>query len=134
MRDETGFAFNVTRQAFLATRLEVADTHFRRLLGLLRNNGKGLPQGRGLWIVPSHGVHTLGMRYPIDVLYLDGAHRVREVRENVRSWRVMPMRMDSATVLELPEHTIFTTGTSVGDQIEFGFSAPGGNGTGVEVT
>jgi hypothetical protein len=29
------------------------------------------PAGQGLWIVPSRGVHTFAMRFPIDVIYLD---------------------------------------------------------------
>ena len=33
------------------------------------------PAGRGLWIVPCHGVHTFAMRFPIDVIYLDSDKR-----------------------------------------------------------
>ena len=31
----------------------------------------GLPAGEGLWIVPCESVHTVGMRFPIDLVYLD---------------------------------------------------------------
>ena len=74
--------------------------------------------GRGLWIVPCHGVHTMFMRYPIDVIYLDGDNRVIRVVEAVRPWRMTPMIIESATVIELPAHTAWDTGTIVGDQLE----------------
>ena len=79
--------------------------------------------GHGLWIVPSHGVHSLGMRYPIDLVYLSEDKTVLHIEENVKPWRVAPLRMDAATVLELPCHTIWNTDTAVGDQIEIGFAA-----------
>ena len=66
-----GQAFNQTRQAYLATALAVADTHWSRLRGLLGLTSSDFRNGSGLWIVPCHGVHTLGMGFPIDVIYLD---------------------------------------------------------------
>jgi uncharacterized membrane protein (UPF0127 family) len=113
-----GYAFNRTRQAFLATRLRVADTHLSRLRGLLGTARKSFEFGAGLLIVPCHGVHTLAMSYPIDVIYLDHRHHVLHVEENVKPWRIAPMRMDAASVLELPSHTAWDTQTAVGDQIE----------------
>jgi uncharacterized protein len=112
------YAFNQTRQAFLASELEVADTHWRRLRGLLGRSSAAFAAGKGLWIVPCHGVHTLAMSYPIDVVYLDSALVVVHVEENVKPWRVTPLRMDAATVIEVPCYTVWNTGTKVGDQIE----------------
>jgi uncharacterized membrane protein (UPF0127 family) len=74
--------------------------------------------GQGLWIVPSRGVHTLAMRFPIDVLYLDRARSVVHLESNLKPWRIAPLRLEASSVLELPENTIRTSGTRVGDQIE----------------
>jgi uncharacterized protein len=115
---KTGYAFNVTRQAFLATRLRVASTHYERLLGLIGTSPASFQDGSGLWIVPCHGVHTIAMRYPIDVLYLDKDNRVIRIADNVRPWRMTPVIVESATVIELPAHTAWNTGTKVGDGIE----------------
>jgi len=112
------YAFNQTRQAFLASELEVADTHWSRLKGLMGRSASAFPAGRGLWIVPCHGVHTLAMGYAIDVVYLDAALVVVHLEENVKPWRVTPLRLDAATVIEVPCHTVWNTGTKVGDQIE----------------
>ena len=65
-----GYAFNRTRSQYLATRLSIADTHWSRLRGLVGKTTSDFQQERGLWIVPCRGVHTLGMRFPIDVIYL----------------------------------------------------------------
>lgn len=115
------YAFNRTRQAFLAHELAVADSHWTRLKGLLGTREDGFRFGKGLWIIPCHGVHTLAMRYTIDVVYLDEQQTVVHVEENVRPWRVTPVRMDAATVLELPSHTIWSTATQVGDEIEINY-------------
>ena len=116
-----GYAFNHTRQAFLATELLVADTHWSRLRGLMGTEATSFRFGQGLWIVPSHGVHTMAMRYPIDVIYLNNGKTVIHLEENVKPWRFAPIRMEAATVLELPCHTVWNTGTTIGDVIEIAF-------------
>jgi uncharacterized membrane protein (UPF0127 family) len=113
-----GQAFNRTRQTFLATALGVADTHWTRLRGLLGVAVGDFRNGYGLWIVPCHGVHTLGMGFPIDVVYLDRAHTVIHIQRDVRPWRFAPVRMLAASVLELPSRTASETRTDVGDKIE----------------
>jgi uncharacterized membrane protein (UPF0127 family) len=111
-------AFNRTRETYLATALAIADGHWTRLRGLLGLSADDFRNGSGLWIVPCHGVHTLGMGFPIDVIYLDEALKVVHVEQNLRPWRVAPVRMQATSVIELPSHTIRETGTGVGDRIE----------------
>ena len=111
-------AFNRTRETYLATALAVADTHWTRLRGLLGLAPDDFRNGSGLWILPCHGVHTLGMGFPIDVLYLDGARTVVHVEHDLRPWRFAPVRMQAASVLELPCRTAAETKTEVGDRIE----------------
>jgi len=113
-----GQAFNQTRQAYLATALAVANTHWTRLRGLLGVPSSDFRNGLGLWIVPSHGVHTLGMGFSIDVVYLDGAMTVIHIERDLRPWRFAPVRTRAASVLELPCRTAAETRTAVGDKIE----------------
>ena len=117
-----GHAFNRTRQAHLATTLAVADTHWTRLRGLLGLANDDFRNGSGLWIVPCHGVHTLGMGFPIDVLYLDRGLKVVRVQSNVRPWRFTPVLRQASSVLELPCGTAAVTNTAVGDTIEITLS------------
>jgi hypothetical protein len=113
-----GQAFNRTRQAHLATALAVANTHWGRLRGLLGLGTDDFRNGSGLWIVPCHGVHTLGMGFPIDVLYLDDGLKVVGIQPDVRPWRFTPVLRNAASVLELPCGTAAETKTAVGDTIE----------------
>ncbi|MGA7754436.1 MAG: DUF192 domain-containing protein [Candidatus Sulfotelmatobacter sp.] len=113
-----GKAFNQTRQAYLATSLAVADTHWTRLRGLLGLGADDFRNGSGLWIVPCHGVHTLGMGFPIDVVYLDRALTVIHVQPELRPWRFAPVRRQAESVLELPCSVAAETRTAVGDRIE----------------
>ncbi len=117
-----GQAFNRTRQTPLATALAVADTHWSRLRGLLGTGNDDFRHGSGLWIVPCHGVHTLGMGFPIDVLYLDHELRVLRIQSHVRPWRLTPVLRHAASVLELPCGILAETNTAVGDTIEITLS------------
>jgi uncharacterized membrane protein (UPF0127 family) len=112
-------AFNQTRQVYLATALALADTHWTRLRGLLGASAGDFRNGRGLWIVPCRGVHTLAMSFAIDAVYLDRDQTVVHLEENLRPWRFAPVRFQAASVLELPCQTVAQTGTAVGDRIEF---------------
>jgi hypothetical protein len=121
MRAKAGYAFNKTRQTFVATEVRLADTHWSRLLGLMGTRAATFKFGHGLWIIPCHGVHTWAMRFPIDVVYLNADNVVIHLEENLKPWRFAPVRMDAATVLEVPWHTIWNSGTEIGDQIEVSF-------------
>lgn len=115
------YVFNRTRQAFLASDLRLADTHISRFRGLIGHSVSTFRSGACLWIVPSRGVHTLFMRMPIDVVYLDDDHLVIHVEENLAPWRFAPVITQAVSVLELPAHTVYETGTQIGDNIEICF-------------
>jgi uncharacterized protein len=121
----TGYALNRTRQAYLARHLRVADTHWSRFCGLMGTDSGSFPAGQGLWIVPSRGVHTFAMRFPIDVIYLDGNKTVVHLEENLKPWRVAPVRLRATSVLELPGNTLSSTHTAVGDEIEIALGQAG---------
>jgi uncharacterized protein len=107
---------NHTRNRVLADRADIADTSQKRRTGLLKHSG--LAPGEGLWIAPSEGVHTFGMKFPIDVVFLTRKKKVLKVRPNmVRSRISFSLRAHS--VLELPAGTLEQTGTAAGDQLEF---------------
>jgi uncharacterized membrane protein (UPF0127 family) len=117
----TGYAFNRTRKSYLATKLRVAGTHWSRLRGLMLAERSAFGEGHGLWIVPSHGVHTLAMRFPIDVIYLNSDKVVVYMKQNLQPWRIAAVRQQAASVLELPGNSLSSTGTNVGDEIDIVF-------------
>ena len=110
--------YNKTREQFVATHAKVADGYFSRLVGLLGTTSRWARPGTGLWIVPSHGVHTIGMLYALDLVFLDRDHVVVEVEEHVRPFRISKVSFKADSVLELPVHTVYRTETRVGDQLE----------------
>jgi uncharacterized membrane protein (UPF0127 family) len=92
----------------------------RRLVGLLGE--RSLASGCGLFIVPSQAIHTVGMAFPIDVVFVDKKYSVVGVREAVRPFRVTRVFWKAFGVLELPVGTISNSGTEVGDQIKVDFA------------
>ena len=114
----TCYAYNVTRQSFINLGVTVADTLLTRLRGLL---GKmRLRSDEGLWVIPSRGIHTFGLMFSIDLVYLDTELRVVHLVENLGPLRIAPIRLHSESVLELPARSIFGSGTQVGDQLVIG--------------
>ena len=119
------YVYNRTREAFVATEAGVANSYMRRLVGLLGKTKRWAKIGTGLWIVPSCGVHTIGMMFSIDLIFLSKEKQVVHVEEYVRPFRISRVSLKAASVLELPPHTIYRTGTKVGDQLEISpLSAP----------
>jgi uncharacterized membrane protein (UPF0127 family) len=107
---------NQSRSTVLGDRVGIADTSATRRTGLLKHSR--LESGEGLWIAPSEAVHTFGMKFPIDVLFLDKKRKVLKIRSQMpRSRMAICLRAHSA--LELPSGTAAAMRTVVGDQLEF---------------
>jgi uncharacterized membrane protein (UPF0127 family) len=97
-------------------RCEVADRPLARMRGLLGR--KELEAGSGMLLTPEPSVHMLFMRFAIDVVFLDGDHKVVGVRHELRPWRVAGARGAHAT-LELPVGTVGAAGIAAGDVLVF---------------
>ena len=107
--------YHATSGACLAERLEIANTAWTRLCGLMFR--RTLAQGHALWIRPCNGVHTFWMRFAIDVIYLDRELRVVRLIENLRPFRLTMPQRTARSVIELPAHTIAQAGIRLGDQL-----------------
>jgi uncharacterized membrane protein (UPF0127 family) len=115
MNIRTYCVYNQTRECFLSLGVTPADTTFTRLKGLI---GKlQLRIDEGLWVVPSCGIHTMGVLFPLDLIYVDQNHRVVHVIEHFPRFRISPLKTQAASVLELPTHTIYSSQTQAGDQL-----------------
>jgi uncharacterized membrane protein (UPF0127 family) len=115
-RDVRLRVLNLTRNTELASCMEVADSAAKRNKGLLGR--ESLSPGEGLWIIPCEAVHTFWMRFPIDLVYLDGKNRIRKLTGEVPPWRLSGC-LWARSVLELPAGTIRGTQTQPGDTLEF---------------
>lgn len=96
--------------------LRVAGTYWLRARGLLGR--PTLEQGEGLLITPCKRIHTMGMAYPIDVLYLDAHMRIVSVAHSVqpgRFWVPAPPRRAGVTqVVELGDREATRLGLKPG--------------------
>jgi uncharacterized membrane protein (UPF0127 family) len=107
---------NRTRQAVLATEADAADTSKKRRVGLLKHTC--LSDGQGLWIAPCEGVHTFGMKFPIDVVFMDRKKKVLKIRPGMVPNR-MSLCLTAHSVLELPAGKATETGLQAGDELVF---------------
>ncbi len=108
---------NATRDVVLAERAEVARSFFARGKGLMGR--KTLPVGYAMIIYPEFSIHTLFMRVPIDVLFVDRGDRIVGLQHMMPPWRpfagVSPQR--GRYVIELPAGVLAASGTQIGDAL-----------------
>src|SRR5918993_3983765 len=93
-------AKNTNTGTVIADRVAVAATRATRRTGLLHHTS--LPDGEGLWIVPSRGVHTFGMKFAIDVIALDDRGVIVDRVTHMKPWRLRLPRKGTAGALRPP--------------------------------
>ena len=106
---------NVTRKTILSDRCHFANTVLKRMVGLL--NRRKFVNGEGLLLDRCYGVHTFGMRFPIDVLFLDKDLRVIRAVKSLPPYRTSVVRK-AVYVAELPVGALEASHTEEGDQIQ----------------
>lgn len=107
---------NLTKQTWLATKVRKADNFLTRLVGLLKRTHLGPEEA--LWLMPSKGIHTIGMKFPIDVVFLTKDNQVVGLMSGLPPYRISAIHFRGYSVLELPNGTIRKSRTELGDQFE----------------
>lgn len=77
----------------------VADHASERMRGLLGRDS--LPTGSGMLLRPCGSLHTLGMRFALDIVYFDAAWRVVRTVRNLQPWRFSLGGWHARAALEL---------------------------------
>jgi uncharacterized membrane protein (UPF0127 family) len=93
----------------------IADSFFRRLFGLLLR--KSLKSDEIFILKNCRSIHTIGMRYILDVVFLDDKGKVIAVFENLCPWRVTPYIREAISVLEARSGFLKKWSLDVGDRI-----------------
>jgi uncharacterized protein len=88
-----------------------------RMRGLLGR--RALAKGEGLLITPCNAIHTLFMRFPIDVFFLDRERRVVKILRTVPPFRC-GMALGAVAVLETMAGEANRTGIKTGDRLIWG--------------
>lgn len=92
-------------------------TPLQRLFGLAFRQRLGAEEA--LWLKPCYSIHTWGMRFPLDVVFLDSSGRILGLLEDVRPWRICRTFVKTRSVLEMNSGTITDRGLKVGDNLTF---------------
>src|SRR5260370_33489765 len=106
---------DLARGTVIGDRIKVANTPFSRIFGLLGRSG--LNEGEGLWIRPSSGVHTVGMRFTIDVIGLDKDLKVVKIWSHLVPFRMTSVSLKIRSVLELGAGRIDECLVAIGDPL-----------------
>jgi uncharacterized membrane protein (UPF0127 family) len=110
-------AVNAARGRVLGARIGVADWWWLRLRGL--SGRANLDPGEGLLLKPCRAVHMMGMKFPLDVAFLDGGNRVIARYERLSPGARTRWHRAARAALELPAGTLQDTGTMEGDLVEY---------------
>ncbi len=114
----TRYVYNGSKNVIIASEVELADTAWKRMKGLLGRSAQDFSAGMGLWLRPAQGIHTIGMAFPIDAAYLDSKGRVLKIYHSLSPFRLAAMLPRVRSILELPPGTLERTNTEVGDILE----------------
>lgn len=99
----------------LAETVHVAHSLFARMKGLLGR--QSLHAGEALWIKPCKGIHTFGMKFAIDAVFLDSANRVVAMISDLPPNRMSRIHARAASVIELRAGTLARTTLAIGETI-----------------
>ncbi len=107
---------NRTKLTSLGDRVRIARSFWDRGRGLMFR--AGLDEGTGLVIDPCSSIHTMWMRFPLDVLYVSEDGSVLRADSKMKPWRIGPLFVRGRYVIELPPGTIDRSHTEMGDNLE----------------
>ncbi|HVA27912.1 MAG TPA: DUF192 domain-containing protein [Candidatus Baltobacteraceae bacterium] len=92
-----------------------AETGWQRLVGLL--GSRCIPPHEGMWFDDCSAVHTIGMRFALDIIFLDRNGRVIDLRERVAPNALAVVCPRACVTVELGAGTLATTGVRLGDRL-----------------
>jgi len=98
--------------AVVCERCEIADTPLKRMRGLLGRDG--LEPGEAMLFRPAGSIHTMFMRFPLDVLFCDRELVVVGIERDLKPWRTAGRR-GAKVVVELAVGA--AEGLEVGDRL-----------------
>ena len=94
--------------------VDVAQGFLARAIGWLGKSTVG--ELDAIWIQPCRSVHTFGMRFSIDIVFVSAAGRILSIDAIVGPWK-MRRNADANAVLELPAGRTAALGLKVGDEV-----------------
>jgi hypothetical protein len=113
---------NTGRNQELGTRIRLADAWLSRLRGMLGRQAPAV--GEGLLLTPCRSAHMYGMRFPLDIAFLDANRAVVAVYHSLPPGSRTGWHRNALHALELPAGTLMGSGTAVGDVLAWAYVPP----------
>jgi uncharacterized membrane protein (UPF0127 family) len=114
MRAPSLLLMNARTGRTVADAVELAVSRKTRRQGLLGRTG--LAAFTALVLAPCAAVHTMFMRFAIDVIFVDAEGRVVHVVPHLVPWRAA-LALSARAVVELPAGTLASREVAVGDSL-----------------
>lgn len=100
---------------------EIADTFFSRLRGTMFK--KELKRGLILKLPNTRSrsgsaIHMFFVRFPLDIIFADADRKVVDV-VSIDPWKTYTPKKPAKYVIEMEEGTIESSGTEIGDELDF---------------
>ncbi|MEI7998590.1 MAG: DUF192 domain-containing protein [Candidatus Omnitrophota bacterium] len=106
---------NLTKETLLANSVEIANTPFKRMRGLLGRTS--MKAQEALIITECNSIHMFFMKFTIDVVFLNKENKVIGLSKRIKPFECSPIFWRAVCAVELPEGTIEATNTQVGDRL-----------------
>lgn len=107
---------NKSNEETLKLKLVAANSRLAQVAGLLGTSRAAV--NFAYLIKNCQGIHTFGMQYPIDVIFLDGDNRVLDITRNLKPNRSSKVCKGAKSLLEVPSGQLRTGLILVGDRLE----------------
>ena len=119
---------NLTKDKILVKNLETADSIGKKTKGLMFRNS--LSEDSGLLMVfgyeRRHEIWMFGMRFPIDIVFIDHEKRIVDIKHSVKpmgknpkTWKIYRPKQNCRYVLEVNSGLMERTKTEIGDVLDF---------------
>lgn len=109
---------NQTKQTEVVPNLTIANTMFARGKGLLGR--KDVPHSEALLIERCNSIHTFGMNFAIDCVFVTNQLKVVSIFRNVKPWRLVWPQWRASKVIEFSADHPNVKAIEVGDQLHVG--------------
>jgi len=109
-------AMNATRHTILGHSLLTLSMNFRKTLSHI--NSHGIPRGYALWISPCSAIYTVGMKKPVDIIFLDKDGRIVKIFRNFPPDCFAASVPEAVGALELPANRLKETKSFLGDTVK----------------
>lgn len=108
---------NITKDQIILDEVDFAQNFYTRLKGLLGK--KDIKSRCGLIIKPCNSIHTIGMKFTIDVAFISNDNRVIHIINQMSPGKISPIIKNSSYCIETKGGQLDDLTLSIGDEIEY---------------